>query len=107
MICGFLIYHRVFDFGQVAATLTDAAREQAARRSRAAASGAAGGPAAAEQFHSEVSQLRISPNDKWAMLIAPGAVHVFDLESLAYHGQLPAFEVCTLIRPLPKGINTC
>jgi hypothetical protein len=40
-----------------------------------------------------VSQLHVSADGRWAAQITHRAAHLFNLESLEYHGQLPPFEV--------------
>ena len=40
-----------------------------------------------------VRALVASPNGRWAALVMPHAVHVFDIAAAKYHGQLPLPQV--------------
>ena len=40
-----------------------------------------------------VSNLIVSPTGKWAAVTRACHVHVFDLDSMSYHGRLPPLQV--------------
>lgn len=70
---------------QVVATLTEGQQGLRLEHSRPKAAAAALQPAA--------RQVLVSADGCRAALVAPGQVHIFDLQALAYVGRLPGFEV--------------
>ena len=47
---------------------------------------------AAEQLAPPAALLAISSTGKWAAVASSSHVHVFDLDSMTYHGRLPAIQ---------------
>ena len=54
-------------------------------------------PSASFQIMQMIKLISVSPNGKYAALLRPQEVHLFDLEGLNYHGMIPAREVRCLL----------
>lgn len=81
---------------QVAATFSEAAQQEEVA-GWAPGPATASGRTAAARLASVVTQLLVSPDDRWAALVTPRLTHLYDLVAMKYHGRLPVFEVCCLM----------
>ena len=61
-------------------------------------------PSASFQIMHSIKSISVSPNGKYAALLRPQEVHLFDLEGLCYHGMIPAREVRYLLS-LRRGFS--
>ncbi|CAL8461915.1 g1446 [Coccomyxa elongata] len=76
---------------QVAATFSEAAQQEEVA-GWAPGPATASGRTAAARLASVVTQLLVSPDNRWAALVTPRLTHLYDLAAMKYHGRLPVFE---------------
>ena len=54
-------------------------------------------PSASFQVMQSIKSISVSPNGRYAALLRPQEVHLFDLEGRSYHGMIPARQVNCLL----------